>query len=235
MKIITGGEAARPSASVLAALTRASHVVDATGSSRDALDFARLTACDAVVICPEFADGAMLCAISAFRTHSPQAAIVAILNIGESRDAEGLLDAGADDVLPFTGSATFLLARLTAAIRRAWGHAVSDIQVGALSLRLGQFECNVDGHIIALTRMEYHLLEALALRRGQLVARQTLLELLYCAGNEPLPKAIDLFAHNLRRKLAATGNAGYLETRGKAFVLRSGGAIAGEPELGSAA
>jgi two-component system, cell cycle response regulator CtrA len=72
----------------------------------------------------------------------------------------------------------------------------------------------IDGHPIAVTEMEYRVLELLAFARNNVVTRTMLLKHLYRrADDQPQPKIIDVFISKLRKKLRlASGGAEFIET-----------------------
>lgn len=220
MRIMMGGKTSPGLLYIGSVFGGAGHVVDQAGDCTAALEAARTAGVDAVVLYPETIDQPLLRAAASLRNHSPQVAILVFATAAAKQDVCALLESGADDVVCTPSGKTLMLARLMAVIRRAKGHAVPVITIGSLSLCLGRRECEVNGKVIPLTKMEYRLVEALALRRGQPVPRSLLLELLYPAGTEPFPKSIDLFVHNVRRKLAPQGLAGCLESFGRGFVLK---------------
>jgi DNA-binding response OmpR family regulator len=72
----------------------------------------------------------------------------------------------------------------------------------------------IDGHPIAITEMEYRVLELLAFARNNVVTRTMLLKHLYRrADDQPQPKIIDVFISKLRKKLRLASNgAEFIET-----------------------
>lgn len=72
----------------------------------------------------------------------------------------------------------------------------------------------IDGHPIAITEMEYRVLELLAFARNNVVTRTMLLKHLYRrADDQPQPKIIDVFISKLRKKLRmSSGGAEFIET-----------------------
>jgi DNA-binding response OmpR family regulator len=72
----------------------------------------------------------------------------------------------------------------------------------------------IDGHPIAITEMEYRVLELLAFARNNVVTRTMLLKHLYRrADDQPQPKIIDVFISKLRKKLRMASNgAEFIET-----------------------
>lgn len=72
----------------------------------------------------------------------------------------------------------------------------------------------IDGHPIAITEMEYRVLELLAFARNNVVTRTMLLKHLYRrSDDQPQPKIIDVFISKLRKKLRLASNgAEFIET-----------------------
>ena len=120
-----------------------------------------------------------------------------------TRDRVRGLDHGADDYLVKPFDLPELLARLRALIRRAAGHAHSNIQVGNVSIDTGARTVTCGGEHIALTAREYAILEFLALHRGEVVTRSALYEHLFDESDDTLSNLMDVHIFNLRKKLGA--------------------------------
>jgi exonuclease VII small subunit len=119
-----------------------------------------------------------------------QQLIGAPVNLGGSRD-------DADDV------ASKLLASL-----KAQGSELPPTLCG------GRMAVDQVQRLIAITEMEYRVLELLAFARNNVVTRTMLLKHLYRrADDQPQPKIIDVFISKLRKKLRmASGGAEFIET-----------------------
>lgn len=85
---------------------------------------------------------------------------------------------------------------------------------GRLAVDQVQRLIRIDGHPIAITEMEYRVLELLAFARNNVVTRTMLLKHLYRrADDQPQPKIIDVFISKLRKKLRMASNgAEFIET-----------------------
>lgn len=85
---------------------------------------------------------------------------------------------------------------------------------GRMSVDQVQRLIRIDGHPIAITEMEYRVLELLAFARNNVVTRTMLLKHLYRrADDQPQPKIIDVFISKLRKKLRMASNgAEFIET-----------------------
>ncbi len=132
--------------------------------------------------------------------------------------------AGADDVVPRTIHPGELLARMTAIARRAHGHASSVIQIGVITVDIHRKTVDADGRALNLTSKEYALFELLAVRKGAVVSRDTILDHLYGGLDEPDAEVVPVYIYRLRRKLTQAGvDDSVLQTAwGRGFTLTSG-------------
>ena len=101
--------------------------------------------------------------------------IVMLSAKGDKQDVVAGLEAGADDYMikPFDPSE--LVARMKVRLRRSTAEVSSDLQIG--NIKIDQIEHSIirDGQIIALTRLEFDLLVALAKEPGRVFSREALL------------------------------------------------------------
>lgn len=134
------------------------------------------------------------------------------------------LEAGADDYLTKPFRFEELFARINAVVRRTYGHMRSQIEVGRLVINLDDRTATVEGKPVNLTCKEYDLLEALALQKGRMLTKETILNKLYGGRDEPGAKIIDVFVCKLRRKLSdALGAESPVRTIwGRGYVLDDG-------------
>lgn len=104
--------------------------------------------------------------------------------------------------------------RLLSSLRASGSEMPETLCSGRLSVDQVQRLIRVDGHPIAITEMEYRVLELLAFARNNVVTRSMLLKHLYRRANDqPQPKIIDVFISKLRKKLRmASGGAEFVET-----------------------
>ena len=101
--------------------------------------------------------------------------IVMLSAKGDKQDVVAGLEAGADDyiVKPFDPSE--LVARMKVRLRRSTAEISTDLQIG--NIKIDQIEHSIirDGEVIALTRLEFDLLVALAKEPGRVFTREALL------------------------------------------------------------
>lgn len=101
--------------------------------------------------------------------------IVMLSAKGDKQDVVAGLEAGADDYMikPFDPSE--LVARMKVRLRRSTTEISTDLQIG--NIKIDQIEHSIirDGQVIALTRLEFDLLVALAKEPGRVFTREALL------------------------------------------------------------
>ena len=113
-----------------------------------------------------------------------------------------------------------VLARLRALIRRAAGHASSEIHCGPLRLDTKSSRATIDGTPLKLTSHEYRLLAYLMHHQGEIVSRSELTEHMYDQDFDRDSNTIEVFVGRLRRKLGVD----LIETvRGLGYRMRSSG------------
>ena len=111
------------------------------------------------------------------------------------------MDAGADDYLAKPFHMEELLARVRAQVRRASGHAKSEIECGPLRLDTKTARVTCNGQQIKLTSHEYRLLAYMMHHNGRVVSRTELVEHLYEQDFDRDSNTIEVFIGRLRKKI----------------------------------
>src|ERR1700752_795965 len=111
------------------------------------------------------------------------------------------IDAGADDYVTKPFHIEEILARVRALIRRAAGHASSELTCGPLRLDTKASKADVDGMPLKLTSHEFRLLAYLMHHMGEVVSRTELVEHLYDQDFDRDSNTIEVFVGRLRKKL----------------------------------
>lgn len=110
-------------------------------------------------------------------------------------------DAGADDYVAKPFHMEEVLARVRALLRRATGHATSEISCGPVRLDTRAGRVIVDGNPVRLTSHEYRLLAYLMHHVGRVISRSELVEHLYDQDFDRDSNTIEVFVGRLRKKL----------------------------------
>jgi two-component system OmpR family response regulator len=111
------------------------------------------------------------------------------------------IDAGADDYVAKPFHIEEVLARVRALIRRAAGHASSELTCGPLRLDTNASKADIDGVPLKLTSHEFRLLAYLMHHMGKVVSRTELVEHLYDQDFDRDSNTIEVFVGRLRRKM----------------------------------
>lgn len=131
------------------------------------------------------------------------------------------LDLGGDDYLTKPFSFEVLLARIRALLRRGPASHSVKLRVGDLELDPGSHEVTRGGQVVNLTRTEFHLLEYLMRRHGQVIPRDVLIEAVWGYDRNIESNTLDAFIRLLRSKVEGDGGPRLIHTvRGVGYVAR---------------
>ena len=135
-------------------------------------------------------------------------------------------DAGADDYVAKPFHMEEVLARLRALMRRAAGHASSELVCASVRLDTRSSRVTVDGNPIRLTSHEYRLLAYMMHHQGRIVSRSELVEHIYDQDFDRDSNTVEVFVGRLRKKLGVD----ILQTvRGLGYLVASPGSSAPPP------
>jgi two-component system OmpR family response regulator len=113
-----------------------------------------------------------------------------------------------------------VLARLRGLIRRAGGHASSELVCGPLTVDVRNSRAIVDGQALSLSSHEYRVLAYLMHHRDEVVSRSDLVEHIYEQDFDRDSNTVEVFIARLRKKLPL----GLIVTvRGLGYRLTDGG------------
>ncbi|HEV7255469.1 MAG TPA: response regulator transcription factor [Mesorhizobium sp.] len=127
------------------------------------------------------------------------------------------IDAGADDYVAKPFHMEEVLARLRALIRRAAGHASSELVCGPLRLDTKASKADLNGMPLKLTSHEFRLLAYLMHHMGEVISRTELVEHLYDQDFDRDSNTIEVFVGRLRKKMGVE----MIETvRGMGYRIR---------------
>lgn len=194
-------------------LKRSGFVVDLAENGAVGLSYASCTEYDVIVLdimMPKLDGFSMLNELHARRIPAK----VLILSAKEEIDdrVKGL-ETGADDYLVKPFAFEELVARIKTLARR---HLVSEgpvMDAGALSVDTIRRRVTANGKEMALTPSEYNLIENLILRRGKVVSKHQLRELLSCADSESMSNTVEVLVSNVRKKMREAGVDELIKTK----------------------
>jgi len=157
------------------------------------------------------ATGVVLC--RHFRTHGYHKAILMLTAKDAVQDRVAGLDAGADDYLvkPFEFSELF--ARLRALARRGEAPLLEEIvYIKELVLNRTTHVISRDERQIQLTTREFELLDLLVRNRGQVLAREIILDRVWGFDSVVSDNNLDAYIRLLRKKIDTIGEPTLIQT-----------------------
>jgi two-component system cell cycle response regulator CtrA len=206
------------------ALQLAGITVDTAKSGEDAVDMTRHFDYDVMILGQSLEDMAGIEALRRLRARNIAIPAIATTPTGDLAGIIQALDTGADDCVTMATDRSEFLARVRSVIRRSKGFARSVLTIGNLALDIQSKAVDVGGKSVNLTGKEQGIMELLAMRRGMVQSKESILTHLYNGIDEPEMKIIDVFICKLRRKLTDAGFSGQIATVwGRGYVLRAEG------------
>jgi DNA-binding response OmpR family regulator len=127
----------------------------------------------------------------------------------DSADKVRALQLGADDYMTKPFWPAELVERVRARLRRPALRHDGAIEAGLLRVDVAQCEVTLDRRRVPVTRVELHLLAALARRPGEAVSRQWLVQRVLDPARDGGERTLDVHVSRLRKKL---GDPGLVET-----------------------
>ena len=220
MRLLIIEDSARLRTSVVSALKRLGHGVDAAGDAEEGETLAQVHEYDVIVLDIMLPGRDGLSVLKKWRDAGRETPVLLLTAKAEIDDRVRGLAVGADDYLVKPFAFEELAARIEALGRRRTGQAKSEIRVGPLEIDLAGKIVRRDGVPIALTSREFALLECLARRPGQILSRAQIEAQLYNETESPLSNAVDAAVYALRRKLSPPNTPPLVHTRrGLGYML----------------
>ncbi len=123
---------------------------------------------------------------------------------GSELDKVRALNLGADDYVTKPFSVMELTARINAVLRRA-GTTQKLLRIGEIEIDLPAVRVSVGGERVELTRKEYEMLLLMAKNVGNVVTRDTAMNVVWGYTYEGESRTIDIHINSLRNKLGGAG------------------------------
>jgi len=199
----------------------AGYAVDIAHDGQEGLFLAESNEYDAILLdlmLPHL-DGTQL--LSRIRKAGQRTPVLVVTARDDKESVVALLNAGADDYLTKPFDLGELVARTKALIRRGKGQPSSLLTIGDLQLNSVNRSVQRGGRTVALTAMEYRVLEYLLHRPRAVVSKTELLEHLYDYNWEKFSNVIEVYISGLRRKLDDGSSKQLIHTiRGQGYILQ---------------
>ncbi len=194
----------------------ASFAVDIATDGEDGLHLARTNPYDLIILDLMLPKIAGLDLLSTLRSEGRKVPVLILTARGDTDDIVQGLDLGCDDYLTKPFEMAELLARCRALIRRSYGKPDPTIHAGGLEIDPRRRVVRQAGKNHILPAMEYRLLEFLAMRVGEVVSKEEILEHLYDFDAERFSNVIEVYISSLRKRF---GSELIQTSRGQGYML----------------
>lgn len=184
-------------------LTIDGYSIDWAENASDAELALATTHYDTVLLDLGLPDKSGLDVLAGLRRQGDQATVIILTARDAVSDRIAGLDGGADDYLVKPFDLDELSARMRAIQRRRLGRAEPLLVQGKLELNPASRSCSWKGQSISLSAREFSVLQTLAEQPAVVFSRTQLEDSLYSWGGEIESNAIEVYIHNLRKKLSA--------------------------------
>ena len=188
---------------LVSALTDAGYAVDAAFDGEEAFFLGDTEPYDCVILDTGLPKMDGIRVLEQWRRAERNMPVIILTARDRWSDKVAGMDAGADDYVSKPFHMQELLARVRAQMRRASGHARSDIECGPLRLDTKTARVTFNGQPIKLTSHEYRLLAYLMHHNERVVSRTELVEHLYEQDFDRDSNTIEVFIGRLRKKIPA--------------------------------
>lgn len=175
MKLLFAEDEVSMSEAIVDILTYYNYQVDAVYDGADALAYARVEQYDGIILDIMMPKMNGLEVLKALREEGCRTPIFLLTAKSEVEDRIQGLDLGADDYLPKPFDTGELLARIRAMLRRRESYVPTVLSYGDISLNPDNYELCGNGEHVALSKLEYRLMEVLMLNQGVYLSSEALL------------------------------------------------------------
>jgi DNA-binding response OmpR family regulator len=220
MRVLVVEDSPRLQRSLGTALRKSSYAVDSAADGEEGLWLAQSHDYDVIILDLMLPKRDGLSVLSELRRQGRHTHVLLLTARDTVPDRVQGLRAGADDYLVKPFALEELLARVQALCRRAYGRKQSLLAIADLEIDTLAHTVKRAGQAVTLTAREYHLLEYLARRRGEVVSRTDIEEHIYDGQVDPMSNVVDSAVCSLRKKLGVASDLPLIHTRrGLGYVL----------------
>jgi len=198
---------------------RASFAVDTSNDGEDGRYMALVEPYDLIVLdlmLPKI-DG--LTILKDLRSEGKRTPVLILTAKDTTEDIIRGLDFGCDDYLTKPFEMGELIARCKALVRRSYDRPEPVVRIGRITINTSSRSVLFDEQGQSLPAMEYRLLEYMAMRAGDIVSKEEILEHLYGFDAERYSNVIEVYVSSLRKRFGART---IRTVRGLGYVLEGG-------------
>ncbi len=181
-------------------------VVEEAADGRDALYLGSEFPCDLAIVDLGLPEISGIDVIRQWRQAGHEFPILILTARSNWQDKVEGLEAGADDYVTKPFHLEEVQARVTALMRRAAGHASSQVQYGPINIDTGARTVSREGEAVELTTYEYNTLAYLVHHAGKVISKTELTEHLYDQDYDRDSNVLEVFVGRLRKKLDPGGD-----------------------------
>lgn len=221
MKILVVSQEGEASRRVVLGLQQAGFVINSYGADDDVRSLVAKDDGLAVLIGPDLRGIDPRALVRGMRASGDERPVLVVASEHLYAQRVALLNTGADDVFSHPCTIDEISARVKAVVRRSRGFAKPELMLQDVILDLNGRCAYVDRTKVALTSKEYQILELLAVNRGKVLSKDTIMNHLYDYDAVPDAKIIDVFVCKIRKKLVAAGAPETISTVwGQGYMVR---------------
>lgn len=197
-------------------LGREGHEVRTAATLEEARVALSMWSPEVIVLDVELPDGSGVEWCRELRQAGSRVPVLLLTAHGEVHQRVTGLDAGADDFVAKPFAMAELRARVRALGRRGPLERPATLTIAGVQIELGARRAFRDGNEVPVTGREWAVLELLISRRGRVVPRSTILDVVWGDESESANASLDVIMMRIRRKLGAT----FVRTlRGEGYVV----------------
>lgn len=204
MRLLVVEDNSELASTIAKGLRRSWYTVDVVTNSGAADSALHTNSYSAVLLDLGLPDGDGLDLLKSFRFRDTETPVLILTARGALEDRVAGLDLGADDYMTKPFEFVELEARIRALLRRDAGRRGATLEFGNTSYDTVARTVQVDSEQLTLPRRELLLFDTLALRVGQVVSKDQIIENLAGFDEELSASAIELYVSRLRKKLQSS-------------------------------
>ena len=187
--------------------------VDAVSDGEAALDYARISSSDGIILDVMMPRMSGLEVLSQLRKEGCTTPVLLLTAKNEVEDRIEGLDLGADDYLAKPFAMGELLARVRAMLRRREEFRPDIKTFGDISLNPYSYELSCGDRAVVLPKLEYRMMEVLILNRGIYLSGEDLLEKVWGYDSDADIGSVWVYISYLRKRLSGIGSSSVIRAK----------------------